>query len=102
MIIDIKTYPSSKEPQATRLPQYLEKPASQDPRDWYKHAISLADLQYQHGGVVVLGPIPKRLPKGEVLVVNVRLPPLFLRYLSQKMRGKARLHLMWVAARELW
>jgi len=86
----------------TRLPRYLETPASQDKRDWYKHAISLADLQYHHRGVVVLGPIPNRLPQGNVLVVNVELPRLFLKYLSEKLRGGARLHLTWKASRCLW
>ena len=98
--MNIKTYPTV--PDVTRLPIDLEKPASNDPRDWYKHAISLADLQYQHGGVVVLGPVPKRLPKGEVLVVNVKLPRLFLKYLSEKMRKGARLHMTWVACEGLW
>tara|TARA_E500000331_G_scaffold118523_1_gene115729 strand:+ start:191 stop:496 length:306 start_codon:yes stop_codon:yes gene_type:complete len=101
MIIDFKTY-AVQEEAVTRLPEHLETPASNDKRDWYKHAISLCDLQYQHGGVCVLGPIPKRLPRGEVLVVNVRLPPLFLRYLSQKMRKGARLHMTWTACQNLW
>ena len=88
-------------PTVTRLPQHLETPASQDPRDWYKHAISLCDDQYNIGGVVVLGPIPDRLPAEEVLVVNVKLPHLFLQYLSQKMRRGARLYLTAVAVKEL-
>ena len=89
-------------PDPTRLPQYLETPASQDKRDWYKHAINIVDMQRSIGGIVVLGPIPDRLPAGEVLVVNVKLPRLFLRYLSTEMRGRGRLHLTWVAAKELW
>ena len=99
MTVDIKTYPQST---TTRLPKYLEEPASSDPRDWFKHAISLCDKQHSIGGVCVLGPIPKRLPKGEVLVVNVRLPPLFLRYLSEKMRKGARLHMTWRACQALF
>jgi hypothetical protein len=101
MIVDIKSYPQSTEAPATRFPEYLEKPASGDPRDWFKHAINLADLHYHHGGVCVLGPIPKRLPRGNVLVVNVRLPPLFVKYLSEQMRKGARLHLTWVACSQL-
>lgn len=85
-----------------RLPQHLETPASRDPRDWYKHSITLGDMQYDIGGVVVLGPIPDRLPsQEEVLVINVPLPRLFLQYLSRKMRGEARLHLTAVALKEL-
>jgi len=86
----------------TRLPIHLESPASYDPRDWYKHAISLCDKQYDISGVVVLGPIPERPFDGNVLVINVVLPPLFLKFLANKLRKEARLHLTPVACSQLW
>lgn len=77
-----------------RFPTDMETPASANPRDWLKHAICLADRHYYRGeDIMVLGPVPARLPKGNALVVNVPLPRLFLKFLAEELKGGAKLYL---------
>ena len=77
-----------------RFPQNMEAPASNDPRDWLKHAICLAGrFYYTECDIMVLGAVPSRLPEERALVINVPLPELFLSFLHDELDAGTRLYL---------